>query len=86
MPLRVRIRRKYLIPQAKMTRRLYAVGIPATLNLALPSFLVSALNAILAPFGEAYILALGVYPQKFFVLSLTLYIGCHILISKRKCG
>ena len=70
-PLRVRIRRKYLIPQAKMTRRLYAVGIPATLNLALPSFLVSALNAILAPFGEAYILALGVYYKLQTFLYLT---------------
>ena len=35
--------------------------IPATLNLALPSLLISALNAILAAFSEVYILVLGIY-------------------------
>ena len=45
----------------KICRRLYLVGIPATLNLALPSFLVTALNAVLAAFSETYILILGVY-------------------------
>ena len=44
---------------------------PATLNLALPSILISALNAILASFGQAYILALGVYYKLQTFLYLT---------------
>ena len=42
-------------------KNIYTIGIPATLNLALPSIQVSALNAILAPFPGSYILVLGVY-------------------------
>ena len=70
-PLRVRVRRKFLRPEGKMMRRLYAVGVPATLNLALPSILISALNGILAAFGQAYILALGVYYKLQTFLYLT---------------
>ena len=70
-PLRVRVRRKFLRPEGTMARRLYAVGVPATLNLALPSILISALNAILAAFGQAYILALGVYYKLQTFLYLT---------------
>ena len=44
-----------------MIARLYAIGIPATLNLALPSLLISALNAILASFSQIYVLVLGIY-------------------------
>lgn len=60
-PIHVRIGRKYLFPDKKMTARLYSVGIPATLNLALPSVLISALNGILASFSQVYILVLGIY-------------------------
>lgn len=41
--------------------KLYSIGIPATLNMALPSLLISALNGILSTFGEAYVLVLGAY-------------------------
>ena len=44
-----------------MMIKLYSIGIPATLNLALPSLLISALNAILAAYSEVYILVLGIY-------------------------
>ena len=44
-----------------MIRRLYAVGIPASLSLALPSILISALNAVLSAFSESYVLVLGIY-------------------------
>ena len=37
------------------------IGVPAALNLALPSILISALNAILAAFSEVYVLVLGIY-------------------------
>lgn len=60
-PLPVRIRRTYLKPDRRMAGRLYAVGIPAALNLALPSLLISALNGILAAYSEIYVLILGVY-------------------------
>ena len=60
-PLPVRIRRRYLKADRRIDARLYAVGIPAVLNLALPSVLISALNAILAAYSEVYILVLGIY-------------------------
>ena len=60
-PIRVKICRKYFRPDRRMIARLYAIGIPATLNLALPSLLISALNAILASFSQIYVLVLGIY-------------------------
>ena len=42
-----------------MDLRLYAVGIPAVLNLALPSLLISALNGILASYSQMYVVILG---------------------------
>ena len=60
-PIRVKICRKYCMPDRRMIARLYAIGIPATLNLALPSLLISALNAILASFSQIYVLVLGIY-------------------------
>lgn len=45
----------------KIALKLYAVGIPASLNMALPSFMITLLNAILAAFAETYVLILGVY-------------------------
>ena len=60
-PIRVHIRRQYILLSKKMVIKLYSIGIPATLNLALPSLLISALNAILAAYSEVYILVLGIY-------------------------
>ena len=59
--IRVHIRRQHILPGKKMVIKLYSIGIPATLNLALPSLLISALNAILAAYSEVYILVLGIY-------------------------
>ncbi len=47
------------------------MGIPATLNLAVPSLTISALNAILAGFSEVYVLVLGVYYKLQTFLYLT---------------
>lgn len=41
--------------------QMYGVGIPATLNLALPSFMITALNGILAVYSASYVLVLGIY-------------------------
>ena len=60
-PIRVHICRQYILLSKKMVIKLYSIGIPATLNLALPSLLISALNAILAAYSEVYILVLGIY-------------------------
>ena len=60
-PIRIHIRRQYILPGKGMVLKLYSIGIPATLNLALPSLLISALNAILVAFSEVYILVLGIY-------------------------
>ena len=60
-PIRVHICRQYILLSKKMVIKLYSIGIPATLNLALPSLLISALNAILAAYSEVYILVLGSY-------------------------
>ncbi|MED9968183.1 MAG: MATE family efflux transporter [Blautia sp.] len=60
-PIPVKIRKKYLKPDRSITAKLYGIGIPAALNIALPSFLISALNGILAGFSGSYVLVLGVY-------------------------
>ena len=60
-PIPVHIRRQYFLLNKKMVIKLYSIGIPATLNLVLPSLLISALNAILAAYSEVYILVLGIY-------------------------
>lgn len=44
-----------------LTGKLYGIGVPAILNQALPSLLITALNAILASFSQTDILILGVY-------------------------
>ena len=62
---------KYRHFEKKFLSRIYCIGIPATLNMALPSFLISALNGILSAFSESYVLVLGVYYklQTFIYLS-----------------
>ena len=60
-----------------MILRLYSVGIPATLNLALPSILISALNGILASFSQVYILVLGIY----YKLQTFLYLPANGFIQ-----
>lgn len=60
-----------IAPDRKILSKMYAVGIPASLNMALPSLLISALNGILAVYSSAYVLVLGVYYklQTFIYLS-----------------
>ena len=47
--------------QKRLVGQMYGVGIPATLNLALPSFMITALNGILAVYSASYVLVLGIY-------------------------
>ena len=76
-PIHVKIRKDCLKPEAACIKRLYAIGIPATLNMALPSFLVSALNAILASFSQTYVVVLGVY----YKLQTFLYLTANGMIQ-----
>ncbi len=59
--LPVRLRRSCLHPDAVLDGKLYAIGIPAILNLALPSLLVTFLNGLLAAFSQSYVVVLGIY-------------------------
>ena len=59
--LPVRLRRSCLHPDMMLDGRLYAIGIPAILNLALPSLLVTFLNGLLAAFSQSYVVVLGIY-------------------------
>ena len=52
---------KKMRPEAELVRQIYSVGIPSTLMLALPSVLVSVLNAILSAFSEVYVAVLGLF-------------------------
>ena len=60
-PLPIRIGRTRLRPDPQRDLRLYTVGLPAAPSLALPSLLVSFLNALLAPYSPLYIVILGGY-------------------------
>ena len=76
-PISVHIRLGQMKPTKDMAIRLYAIGIPASLNLALPSLLVSALNVILAGYGQIYVFILGVY----YKLQTFLYLPANGIIQ-----
>mgnify|MGYP002249634087 CR=1 FL=1 len=52
-PLPVKYRKKYLKVDLGLWKKLYVIGIPASLNLALPSLLISVLNVILTGYGKS---------------------------------
>lgn len=58
-------------------KKMYGVGISATLNLALPSLLISVLNGLLASFSEKYVLVLGVY----YKLQTFIYLTANGIIQ-----
>ena len=76
-PLSVTITRKLMKPEKSILLKIYGVGIPGTLNIALPSFLISALNVILAAYSEVYILVLGVY----YKLQTFLYLPANGIVQ-----
>lgn len=59
LPLRLYIRKGMFDP--RLCRQIYGIGIPAALNMALPSLMITALNGILASFSSVYVLVLGIY-------------------------
>lgn len=58
-------------------KKMYAVGIPAALNLALPSLLISSLNMILVAYSQVYVLVLGVY----YKLQTFLYLPANGIVQ-----
>lgn len=76
-PIPVRIARKHLVFEAAIIRKMYSVGISATLNLALPSLLISVLNGLLAEFSQKYVLVLGVY----YKLQTFIYLTANGIIQ-----
>lgn len=57
--------------ESRSIREMYATGIPATLNLALPSVLITCLNSILASVSSTGVLVLGIYYKLQTFLYLT---------------
>ena len=76
-PKRVAFRREYLHLTREVTKRLYSIGVPAILNMALTSVLTTALNAILAAFSQTYVLVLGIY----YKLQTFLYMPANGIIQ-----
>jgi putative MATE family efflux protein len=76
-PIPVRVRRGMSGPEAAMAKRLYSVGIPATLNLALPSVMISVMNGILSAWSETYVMVLGIY----YKLQTFLYLTANGIIQ-----
>ena len=73
----VRVHRDCMTPNRKMDVSLYAIGIPAILNLALPSLLVSFLNSILAAYSQVYVVVLGIY----YKLQTFLYLPANGIVQ-----
>ncbi|MCD7918728.1 MAG: MATE family efflux transporter [Clostridiales bacterium] len=75
--LSVQVGREFLVLDRNTLKKLYAVGIPAILNQALPSLLISALNGILAAYSQAYVVVLGVY----YKLQTFLYLPANGIVQ-----
>ena len=73
----VHLRRKALRPNLSLEGRLYAIGVPAILNLALPSLLVTFLNSLLAGFSQSYVVILGIY----YKLQTFLYLPANGIVQ-----
>ena len=76
-PISVRISRKYLILDKHLDLKLYGIGIPAILNLALPSLLISFLNGLLAAYDQCYVVVVGIY----YKLQTFLYLPANGIIQ-----
>jgi len=76
-PIQVKLSRRHLHPDMALAARLYSVGIPGALNLALPSVLVSALNGLLAAYSQSYVVILGIY----YKLQTFLYLPANGIIQ-----
>ena len=75
--LPVRLSRSGLHPDVALDGKLYAIGVPAILNLALPSLLVTFLNGLLAVYSQSYVTVLGIY----YKLQTFLYLPANGIVQ-----
>ena len=75
--INIKLSLKYLNRQNPICWKLYNIGIPASLNMALPSLLVSALNGILSTLSPMYVVVLGVY----YKLQTFIYLPANGIIQ-----
>ena len=75
IPLKICV--KDMRPTKAICGKMYQIGIPATLNMALPSFLVSALNGILSVYAQMYVVILGIY----YKLQTFIYLPANGIIQ-----
>ena len=73
----VRFSRRCLRFDATLDGKLYAIGVPAILNLALPSLLVTFLNGLLAVYSQSYVTVLGIY----YKLQTFLYLPANGIVQ-----
>ena len=64
-------------PDSFLIKKLYSIGIPASLNMALPSMLISVLNILLSAYSQTYVFVLGVY----YKLQTFLYLPANGIIQ-----
>ena len=76
-PLPVRITKECIRPDKNLDKKLYLIGIPSILNMALPSFLISFLNNLLAAYSQSYVVVLGIY----YKLQTFLYLPASGIIQ-----
>lgn len=60
-----------------MALQLYSIGVPAILNLALPSVLITFLNSLLAVYSQSYVVVLGIY----YKLQTFLYLPANGIVQ-----
>lgn len=76
-PIPIKLRRDAVKPDKEVIKRMYSIGISATLTMALPSLLISVLNGILSAFSGTYVLVLGVY----YKLQTFIYLTANGIIQ-----
>lgn len=76
-PQPIRLSLRGFRPDGGMIRRIYAIGIPSSVMMALPSVLVGLLNVILTPLSEAAVAMFGVY----FKLQTFVYMPANGLVQ-----
>ena len=76
-PIQAKFRISLLKSSKRLLKKLYSIGVPAMLNMALPSLLITALNGILSEFSGSYVLVLGVY----YKLQTFIYLPANGIIQ-----
>lgn len=76
-PSSIRFSLKDMKPDSFLIKKLYSIGIPASLNMALPSMLISVLNILLSAYSQTYVFVLGVY----YKLQTFLYLPANGIVQ-----